>query len=59
MFVVLQKSEWTQNEIMVGVFLTEDDAKWFVEQALGGTQVRIKEVATWEHWFKIKREAAA
>lgn len=59
MFVVLQKSDWTHNEIMVGIFLTEEDAKWFVEQALKGVQVRIKEVDAWEPWFTIKREALA
>lgn len=59
MFVVLQKSDWTTNEIMVGIFFMEEDAKWFVEQALEGSKARIKEVDAWEPWFNIKREALA
>ena len=60
LYVVFQKTKWTNRETMVGVFLVESDAEWFVDQALkGGPEVRIKEVSAWEQWSEIRKKATA
>lgn len=60
LYAVFQTSKWVNQETMIGVFLVEEDAEWFVDHALKGTTgVRIKEVPAWEQWSEIKKKTTA